>query len=240
MFGHTFVYEIKRSLPLFLVWAIISLALAALARLHVFSLTDMPLFYLMLFSSASIMLFRYYRTMHGKEADLLFTVDLSSWEQMLLRYVNFIIWSIITALVIGIVLSIQGEDLSRMLQALSIPGKMLLAAEVTFSLLALIVMISTSLTLSRIYPFSEHRIAAFITFLLVAFGIIRLLSTVVGGVASSYLVVTDTGKILRSGVPNMPSSISFSFNTLIWDVLCSVVCMIGLPIIIKKKLFITN
>lgn len=44
MFGRTFVYEIKRSLPLFLVWAMISLALAALARLHVFSLTDMPLF----------------------------------------------------------------------------------------------------------------------------------------------------------------------------------------------------
>lgn len=240
MFGRTFVYELKRSLPLFLVWGVVSLVLAVLARLHVFSLTDMPLFYLMLFSSVSIMLYRYYSSMHGKEAELLFTVNLSSGKQMLLRYVQFIIWSIVTALVIGMVLSIQGEDLSNILHTLSFPGKMLLATEVAFSALTLIVLVSTALTLSYIHPFSEHQIAAFVTFLLVAFGIISLLSAVAGDVVSSYLVVTDTGKILRSDIPNMPSSISFSLNTLIWDVLCSAACMVGMPMLIRKKLVITN
>lgn len=240
MFGRTFVYESKRILPLFLVWAAVSSALAVLARLRVFSLTDMPLFYLMLFSSVSIMLYRYYCSMHGKEAGFLFTVDLSSGKQLLLRYVHFAIWSVITALVIGMALSVQGEDMSNILQTLSITGKMLLAAEVAFSALTLTILISTALTLSYVHPFSEHRIAAFVIFLLIAFGLIRLLSKLTGGVVSSYLVVTDTGKVLRSDISDMPSSISFSFNTLIWDILCSAACMIGTPMIIRKKLVITN
>lgn len=240
MLGCIFKYEVKRSLPLYIVWAVIAVILAMAARLKFFSLADMPLFYLMFFSSIGILLYRYYCTMHGKEAELLFSVDLSPAKQMLLRYAGFFAGSIVTTLMIGLTIKIQNEDLGKMLQNLPFMVSVLLTVEVTFSAFTLLIFISTALSISHIRPFSEKQILWFVIIISTIIAAVGLCSKVTETFMSSYWVVTESGELLRSEINNTPSSISFSSNTLIFDVIFSVACMVSMPIIIRKKLMITT
>ena len=233
-------YEIKRSLHFYVVWAVIAVISAVFARLHIFSLTDMPLFYLMLFGSIGIMIRRYYSSMHGAEAALLFMTDLSPRKQLLVRYCCALILSITTALMIGIVLLIQGEDMSIMLRSLSFPMGILLIAEVTISAFTLFIEISTALTLSGIRPFSGHQIISFVIFGAIIIGINSVLPAITKTILPAHFVVTTEGSVLISARNDIPASISFSLNTLIWNVIFAVIAAIGIPSVIRKKLLITK
>ena len=188
-------YELKRSLPIYAVWAATAIMLAVIARLKVFSLSDMPLIYLMIFSSVGIMLYRYYQTMHGAEASFLFTINISSGKQLIVRYISLLIWSLFTVLLIGVVMLIQGEKMGLLIQSLSFTMKMLLLAEVTFSIFVLVIMICVPLTLSNIQPFSQRRILSFVILGAIIFGGFSLLTKTTERFIPAYLIVTNTGNI---------------------------------------------
>ncbi len=233
-------YEMKRSLHFYAVWAVIAVILAVFARLQLFSVTDMPLFYLMLFGSIGIMICRYYSSMHGAEAALLFMTDLSPRKHILVRYFCALMLSIATALMIGIALLIQGEDISIMIRSLSFPMSLLLIAEVTISAFTLFIEISTALTLSGIRPFSGHQIVSFVIFGAIIIGINSILPAITNALVPAHLVVTTEGAMLISTQNNIPASISFSLNTLIWNVIFTIIAAIGIPSVIRKKLLITK
>lgn len=210
------------------------------ARLKFFSLTDMPLFYLMFFSSIGILLYRYYCTMHGKEAGILFSVDLSPVKQMLFRYAGFFVGSIVTTLMIGLAIIIQNEDAGMMLQNLPFMASTILTVEVTFSAFTLLVFISTALSISHIRPFSQKPILWFVIIISAIITVVSLCSKATETAMSNYWVVTESGELLWSEIHNAPSSISFSSSILIFDVIFIVACMISMPVIIRKKLIITT
>ena len=233
-------YEGKRSLPLVAAWAAGAVVPAVFARLRIFSLTDMPLFYLMLFSSIGLMLYRYYASMHGPEAAFLFTIDLSPGKQMFVRYFSAGCRSIVTALMIGLALSIQGEELGSTLRNLSLPMRMLLLGETAFSAFALFLTISAPLTISNIRPFSKHPVLWFLIIGAVMMGANRLLPKITERLLPVWLVITGEGNVLVSTVPNMAGSLSFSFNVLLWNVVLAAVVMFGVPAVIRKKLLIAR
>lgn len=233
-------YEMKRSLHFYVIWAAAAILLATFARLKIFSLTDMPLFYLMLFGSIGIIIYRYYNTMHGAEAAFLFMTALSPRKHIFARYCCALMLSTATALMIGIVLLIQGEDMSIMLRSLSFPMSTLLIAEVTISAFTLFIEISTALTLSGIRPFSNHQIVSFVIFGATIIGINSVLPAITKTVIPAHLVVTTEGTVLISSQNNMPTSISFSLNTLVWNVIFTFIAAICIPSVIKKKLLITK
>lgn len=240
MFWRAFKHELTRSTAMYTVWAAISTALAIFARIKLFSLTDMPLFYLMFFGSAGIMLYRYYCSMHGSEAAYLFTLDLSAKQQMMIRYISMLFWSVITAWAIGFALIVQGEDLSQLLKSQSLFMTLLLAGEVTFSVFVLVVLHSAALTLAHIRPFSERHILYFILFSAIGLGGISLLSRTTSKIIPFYFVATDSGEVLLSQIPGVPSSISFSINTLIWNIICSMACILSMPSIVRNRMIITS
>ena len=240
MFWRAFKHELTRSTAMYAVWAAISTVLAIFARIKLFSLTDMPLFYLMFFGSVGIMLYRYYCSMHGSEAAYLFTLDLSAKQQMMIRYISMLFWSVVTAWAIGFALMVQGEDMSQLLQSQSLSMTLLLASEITFSVFTLVILHSAALTLANIRPFSGRHILYFILFAAIGLGGISLLSRTTAKIIPFYLVATNSGKILISETSNTASSISFSFNTLMWDAIFSVACIVSIPAIIRKKLIIAG
>lgn len=233
-------YEWKRSLPLHLVWAAIAAALAIPARLGIFSLTDMPLFYLMFFASVGVMLYRYYCSMHGAEAAFLFTMDLSSGKQMLARYCSAGIWSILSALMIGLVLRLQGEDLGLLLRNLSLPLGIVLTAEAAFSAFLLFMMVSAALTISNIRPFSGRPVLWFVIIGTVMVGANRILPGLTETFLPACLVITEEGTVQISTVSNLPASLSFSLNTLAWNAAFAVVIMLCIPALVRKKLLLTR
>ena len=233
-------YEMKRSLHYYVVWAAIAVILAFLARMQIFSLTDMPLFYLMLFGSVGIMIGRYNSTMHGAEAAFLFTTDMSPKEHMFARYCAALILSIITALMTGAVLRIQGEELSKILRNVSFPMGLMLTAEVTFSAFALFAEISAAWTLSNIRPFSQCPTACFVVFGAMLICGNSILPAMTKHLIPAYLVIAESGSVFVSTVSDMPASVSFSLNTLVWNVICTVIIITCIPAIIRKKLLIVK
>lgn len=244
MFGRMIRYEMKRSLPLYIVWAAIAVLLALPARLGIFSLTDMPLFYLMLFSSIGIMLYRYKCTIHGKEAAFLFTTDLSPRKHILVRYCSALILSIITALMIGLVLIIQGEKLGAMLRNLSFPMVAMLTAEIAISAFSLFIEISAALTLSNIRPFSKRPIACFVIFEAIMIILYSLLPRITQTLIPTHFIVTSEGELLISAMNTMPANtpfaLNFSLNIFAWNIIFSCIFVICIPLLIQKKLLITG
>lgn len=233
-------YECRRCLPLYAVWAAIGAALAAAARLGLFSLTDMPLFYLLFFGSVGILLYRYHCTMHSSEAAFLFTLDLSPGKQMLARYGSSLLWSIFTALAIGGVLFIQGEALSGLLRQLSFPMGILLTAEVSLSVFTLVVFVSVPLTLSHMRPFSGHPVFWFLILGAALLGAVDLLSGLTECLIPAYLAAAEDGRLFVTSVPDTPASISFSVNMLLWDTVFAGVILLWMPRIVRRKLLLTR
>ncbi len=239
MFWRIYRYEMRRAVFPYGIWTAVFLTLALIGRLDFLSLMDMPLFYLMFFSALGIVLYRYYSTMHGKEATYLFSLDLSAGKQMLIRYSSMIAWGIITACMIDIALEIQGMGIGGIIDNQPLFGRVLLVFSASFSFLTWAVPISAALSLSYVRPFSEHHTVWFFVFIIILFGSVGILSRTTEAILPAHMIISETGEVFVSETNRTRSSLSFSFNTCLWDSAYIFICMICMPAIIRKKLLIT-
>ncbi len=120
MLKRAIAHELSRSVRPACLWGLCGLALAVCARLHWFSLTDMPLFYLLFVSAAGYQLYRFWRISYGPEAEFTFAIPLSPAGQTGLRLLSMLAASAIAALAILLCLALQGEHVSALMRGQSL------------------------------------------------------------------------------------------------------------------------
>lgn len=193
-----------------------ALGFALIARLGIFSLTDMPLVYLLFFGSIGILIYRYRRTMFGVEATLLFSTTLPAHAHIFERILAFFLFSCTTTLITATALIIQGESLGLMLTSLPVIHAVLLYFEVTFSLLFLTIQLTAILTLANLPSTRNKGGFSIVFFACVLFGGIALLSSLTEPLIKEYIILSATDGLFISDSYSHASSIALSLNSLLW------------------------
>jgi len=213
---------------------------ALLARLGIFSLTDMPLVYLLFFGSIGILIYRYRRTMFGVEATLLFSTTLRAHSHIFVRLFSFFLYSSITTVITATALMVQGESLGLMIASLPAFHAILLYFEVTFSLFFLTIQITAVLTLANM-PHSRNKGGVgIILYACLYFGAIAILASLTEPLLPDFVVLSATEGLFISKSHIHASSIALSLNSLFWIAIAAPLS-VGLMIkITHSRLLITG
>jgi len=238
MFLRVLRYDVWQTAKPMLAAYAAALGFALLARLDIFSLTDMPLVYLIFFGTIGILIYRYRRTMFGAEATLMFSTTLSACAHIYERVLSIFLFSALTIAVTAIALVIQGETMGVMLLSLSTYHAVLLYFEVAFSLLFLTIQIAAILTLANLPRFRSMGGISVILFACIVFGLIALLSSLTEPLIQSYLIVSSTDGLYISDSYVHQSSVALSFNSLLWIVLSAPLSIVLMIKITQKKLLV--
>ena len=158
MMKKLFLHEMRQSLRYFAGLAGAGLLLGLLARLRLFSLTDMPLFTLLFYGACCIMIYRFWRTMFGGEAIFCFGAPLSAGWQVAVRMLAFAALSVCAAALLAASILLQGEEMGRLLAALPAGQAAALFLLVTLSMLLFAVPCAFALTLGNLPVFRAHRL----------------------------------------------------------------------------------
>lgn len=214
-------YEFKQTIFPAISLYLVIFAFAVIARLGWFSLTDMPLFYLVFFGAVVILMYRFWQTMYGPEAYIMFSLPLSASGHIAAQLANILIYSLSTTAVIGSALILQGEALGHMLLSLSPVISLALFAEVTFSMFLLSVQVAMVLVLANL-PFCQGNRKVWIFLWTIAlFGAVSILSGTTAAFIDEYIVISEESGIFISNTYTTPASISFSLNTMLWLLMIS-------------------
>jgi|GEM_PF-5482239 len=217
MFKHMLCYELGRSAHPFAAGTLVAAALALSARLKWFSLTDMPLFYLMFGAAAALMMLRFWRTNAGAEAEMLYAVPLSPAGQMAFRAAAVFVLSAASALVMLAALLLQGEAMGTLILSLSPGAALLLYLMIVWSMLSLTIRAAFAMLLSGLPPFRTRRLLWVFIWAAVVFVGGALLPHLTAGLLPQHIVLPLSGEILWSAQNNLPASFAFSLNELAWD-----------------------
>ncbi len=239
MLRNVLKYELKRSFIPFAALYGIAIVFSLIARIKLFSLTDMPLFYLVFFGATAILLFRFWTTMFGQEATFLFSVPLKAKTQVGMRLLSAFILSAISTFVIAIAILIQGESMATLLTELSLFSAVILFIEIAISIFYLVLQLETVLALSNL-PFSRvNRKLWIVIWAVILFGVTSVLSSLTVNFIDQYIVISQAGGISLSTSSTTPLSFSFSLNATLWMVIISPYCVWLINYITKKYLLIT-
>lgn len=239
MIARALKYEIKQSVKPFSLLSGIVLAFALVARTGFFSLTDMPLFYVAFFGAVGVIVYRFNRTMFGREAVFMFSVALSAAKQVMLRLVAALILSLCSTAVIGAALIIQGEEMAKLLMSLSPGIGCVLFCEVVLSMFLLSVLLAAILTLSNLPFCRNERTMWMVVWAIVVFGAISLLSILTETFADFYLIVQLGGGVFIADTPAVPSSFAFSLNVLLWQAIVVPILIFLMSRLTKNYLVLT-
>ena len=183
--------------------------LALLARLQAFSITDMPLFFLIFYGACGVMLYRFWRTMFGAEAAFCFAVPLNAGKQIACRLSIFAAESICVGVLLTATLLLQGEEVCGLLLSLSASKTALLALMIAISLFLLAVGCAFALTLGNLPIFRRRRALWCAAFVLGLFALDRL---------TAPLLSSLPNRVLEIGMQTAPTAqadmapIGFSFS----------------------------
>jgi len=221
MLRKTLRYEFRQAVVPMAGLYLAAIAFAAIARLGLFSLTDMPLFYLTFFGATVLLLYRFWQTMFGIEATLMFSLPVSSAGHIASQLLNMFIYSLLTTAFLGGTLILQGEALGTLLLTFPPAISVILFGEVVFSMFFLCVQLSMVLVLANLPFCRENRKLWVLLWIFVVFGITSILSGITASFIDQYIVISSEGDFALSNTYMNPSSISFSLNTTLWLVLIS-------------------
>ncbi|MGI6183789.1 MAG: hypothetical protein ACOYIH_06745 [Candidatus Fimadaptatus sp.] len=224
MFGAVLRYELRRAAAPMLCLYASAFAFALMARLGIFSLTDMPIVFLVIFGSTGICIYRFWRTMFGREATLLFSTVLSARDHVLAHVCAFFIAYLLTVLVIGCALIIQNEALGRLLLALPAAHLMALYAEMTISMLFTTIMLSAIIVLAYKPRCRAHSLLWTIAYGSAALALMAVLTSLTAPLISANVVLSEGGMFI-SDTPIHESSIALSVNELIWAAISAPICI---------------
>ena len=199
--------------------------LAFAARAGWFSVTDMPLFYLLFVGAAVVLLGRIWRTMFGREASLLFSTPLRAGEHILLQVLLAAGYSVLTTAVIAAAVLCQGEAMSALLRALRPIVRLLLFTETSLSLFCLILHGMAVMALINLPAFRRYRALAAVLWIIALDGGMALLGALTARWVSGYVVISVTGGVAFSGTATEPNSFSVSINEAMWIALVSPLCV---------------
>lgn len=219
MLRKTLRYEFRQTVVPMTGLYLSAIAFAAIARAGLFSLTDMPLFYLTFFGATVLLLYRFWQTMFGQEAALMFSLPLSSSGHIASQLLNMLIYSLLTTTFLAGALILQGEALGALLLTLPPAVSVVLFAEVVFSMVLLCVQLSMVLVLANLPFCRENRRLWVLLWILIVFGVTSMLSGATASLIDQYIVISAEGTFALSNTYTNPSSISFSLNTTLWLVL---------------------
>ena len=181
--------------------------LALLARLQAFSITDMPLFFLIFYGACGVMLYRFWRTMFGAEAAFCFAVPLNAGKQIACRLSVFAAESICVGILLTAALLLQGEEVCGLLLSLSASKTALLALMIAISLFLLAVGCAFALTLGNLPIFRRRRALWCAAFVLGLFALDRLASPLLTALPDRVLAVQAAPTALEDMAP-----VGFSFS----------------------------
>ena len=236
MFKNVVKYELKRSFIPFATLYAIAIVFSLIARMKWFTLTDMPLFYLVFFGATAILLFRFWSTMYGQEATFVFSIPLSAKKQVGMRLFCAFLFSIITTFIIAVAILIQGEAMAILLSELHLMSAVLLFVEISVSLFYLVLQLETVLTLSNLPFCREKRKLWIVIWVVVFFGVTSALSAFTEPFLEQYIVIAQSGAISFSTTSAIPLSFAFSLNTTLWMIIISPVCIWLIGYITEKYL----
>lgn len=233
MIRNVLKYEIKRaSLPFMALYGIV-FAFAIMARMKIFSLTDMPLFYIAFFGATTILLFRYWNTMFGQEATFLFSIPLKAGTQVGIRLSLAAFFSAITALIIALAILLQGEAMGILIAELTFVTALIIFIEISISMFYLIIQLEAALTLANL-PFCRNKRKLWVLiWVVIIFGATSILTSITSNFIKQYIVISEAGKIFLDTTNITPLSFSFSLNTAMWMIII-------LPFLVWLIIYVTK
>ena len=232
MMKNLFLHEMRQSLRYFVWLAGAGLLLGLLARLKLFSITDMPLFALLFYGACGIMLYRFWRTMFGGEATFCFGAPMSAGCQIAARLLVFAALSVCGTALLAASILLQGEEMGRLLAALPAGQAATLFLWVALSALLLVVSYAFAFTLGNLPVFRAHRLLCCGLFAAAMLALNPLLLRVFAFLPDREMIIagSEPAEALGAHFANF----SFSIRTLVIELLEAPV-FIGLMAMLTRK-----
>lgn len=217
-------FEAKQLLPPFVILHTFTLLLAALARFNLFTLGDVPLLLISLYSTTLLLIYRYWQSMRGSEAAFIFSLPMPTGKLVFSWIIIMLSFCAVSAIVILSALAIQGGDMGLLLR--SLPWYLLMGVFLFFitTMFFLLIPLFTSVTITHAERFRKRRLL----WTVVVWAGIQALLMLLGKLTASkipYYIHIGTDQFdITSTLANSPNVLSVSINTSMWMLLGMIPC----------------